>query len=325
MSACSPEPARHGTGAQVRDEGPGAPDRQRSRHHRIDVDETRQAFGHCLDHRSGERRGRGGAGLGGRQQQHRHAAARRHFEAAAGILGPFHRRHDEAVGLRHEGPRPPRLLAARHRVEDLEAFADMIGRDHAGADMLPRCGDAGIERVDVEIVPGDHVARHHRALVEVDMLAAIDDAPGIIEVDQQRLAIGAGGRLDNMDGGTGSAEMDLVAPWLEIVLRVSPAQLEHAWRRLRSCPRRARGGCAAVHPRQPRSPRRHGLDAGGDGIGEADRFEEPRAPPRGSSPCRGATAVGTGRLPCRVGLLLPRWGSPAPGVPARLAAAAPAR
>jgi hypothetical protein len=210
-------------------------------------------------------------------------------------------------------------------VEDLEAFADMIGRDHAGADMLPRCGDAGIERVDVEIVPGDHVARHHRALVEVDMLAAIDDAPGIIEVDQQRLAIGAGGRLDNMDGGTGSAEMDLVAPWLEIVLRVSPAQ------------RKPPGGaCDRVldEPAGDAQPsilanhaaaRRHGLDAGGDGIGEADRFEELErrrvdllhvAARQQLVPA----AFHAGSDCCFLGGDRPR-----PECPARLAAAAPAR
>ena len=42
---------------------------------------------------------------------------------------------------------------------------------------LLRARNAGIDRVDVEIMPGDHVARREGALEEMDMLAQVDDAP----------------------------------------------------------------------------------------------------------------------------------------------------
>ena len=92
--------------------------------------------------------------------------------------------------------------------------------------MLLRAGEAGIHRVDVEVVPGDHVARRERALEEMDVLAIVDDAAGVIEIDQQRFAVAAGLGLDDVDGGTRGAEIDLVARGLHVVLRVAAMQHE---------------------------------------------------------------------------------------------------
>ena len=61
-----------------------------------------------------------------------------------------------------------------------------------------------------------------RALIEMDVLAEIDDAAGVIEIGQQRFAIAAGSRLDDMDRRAGGAEMDLVAPWLQSCLGSRP-------------------------------------------------------------------------------------------------------
>ena len=60
----------------------------------------------------------------------------------------------------------------------------MLWRHHAGADMFRCARHAGIHGVDIEIMAADHVARRQRALIEMDMLALIDDARTIIEIDE---------------------------------------------------------------------------------------------------------------------------------------------
>ena len=70
-------------------------------------------------------------------------------------------------------------------MEDLQAFIDMCRVDHGRADMLLGAGKAGIHGVDVEVVAGDHVARGDGALVEVDVIAIVDDAAGVIEIDEK--------------------------------------------------------------------------------------------------------------------------------------------
>src|SRR5262249_29177030 len=129
---------------------------------------------------------------------------------------------------RYEGSGAPGRLAPGDLMEDVETLGDMVGRHHAGADMLGGRCDAGIERVDVEIASRDHVARHDRALKEMDVLAAVDDSSRIIKIDEKRLAVGPGRRLDDMDRRSGGAEMYLVAPGLEIVPGIAAAQREPA-------------------------------------------------------------------------------------------------
>ena len=113
--------AGHRAGAQVGDERPQPEDRRMPRHDGVDIDQPGQHLRDFLRQRPGQRRRRGGPGLAGRQQQHRHAAAHREFEVAAGVGGELHRRHDEAVGLRHERPRPPRRLRPGDGVQHREA------------------------------------------------------------------------------------------------------------------------------------------------------------------------------------------------------------
>ena len=176
--------ARHGAGSEIGDEGPRPPNGNGARLDCIHIGKPRETFGDGLRDGAGKGRGCGGARLSGGEQQNRHAAAHRHFEAAAGILGEFHRRNDEAVRLRDEWPGPPFLFSARDIVKDLETFGDMLWRHHAGADMFRCARHAGIHGVDIEIMAADHVARRQRALIEMDMLALIDDARTIIEIDE---------------------------------------------------------------------------------------------------------------------------------------------
>ena len=106
------------------------------------------------------------------------------------------------------------LLAAGDVMQHLQALRRHVRAHHAGADMLGRAGKAGIERVDIEIMAGEHVARHDRPLEEMDVVAAVDDAR---RSHRGRPAATRGScafrRLDDMDRRTRRAEMTLL-PWL---------------------------------------------------------------------------------------------------------------
>jgi hypothetical protein len=139
-------------------------------------------------------------------------------------------------------------------MQDLEALGDMLGRHHAGTDMFRGAGHAGIHGVDIEIMAGEHVARRDRALVEMDMLALVDDAGAVIEIDEDGIAIAA--RLDIVVLGIASIEHEIARADGERVLdeRLGQAQapmLIHEG---------ALGG--------------QDLDAGGDRLAEADLLEE---------------------------------------------------
>ena len=77
--------------------------------------------------------------------------------------------------------------------------------------MLLRRSDAGIKRVDVEIVPGDHVARRQAALEEMDMLAGVDNAARVIEIDKKRLAVSARVGFHNVNRRPRRSEIHLAA------------------------------------------------------------------------------------------------------------------
>jgi hypothetical protein len=159
-------------------------------------------------------------------------------------------------------------------MENLEAFGDMLGRHHAGADMLRRPRHAGIHGVDIEIVPCEHVARRDRALIEMDMLALIDDAGAVIEIDQHGIAVAAGLDIDDMDGRPRGPEIDLVAPGLHIVLAIAAIEHEIAGTfRKRVLDERARQAQAAMLAHDGALGCQD-LDAGGDSLAEADLLEE---------------------------------------------------
>ena len=220
--------AGHGTGAQVGDERPGAEDGGRAGLERVDVAQARQHLGHGLDDRARQGGGRGGTGLAGREQQHRHAAGDGDLEPAAGILGEAQGRDDEAAGEADERPGTPSGLAAGHQVEDLKPGIERVAAAETGADMLGGARDAGVERVEVELHGADHVARHQRALVEVDVVERVDDARGVVEVLQQQFAVLAGLEVDHVHGSAGRAVVDLAAPGLEVVAGVLAAKREAA-------------------------------------------------------------------------------------------------
>ena len=74
----------------------------------------------------------------------------------------------------------------------------------------------------------DHVAADDRALEEVDVLERVDQARGIVEVGKRRIAVVAGQRVDHVHGRTRGAEVDPLAPGLEVVLGKLAAEREAA-------------------------------------------------------------------------------------------------
>ena len=51
--------------------------------------------------------------------------------------------------------------------------------------MFLRRSNAGVQGVDIKIMPGDHVPRGDRALEKMDVLAQINNAARIIKIDQK--------------------------------------------------------------------------------------------------------------------------------------------
>ena len=106
------------------------------------------------------------------------------------------------------------------------------------------------------------------------MIAIVDDARGVIKIDQQRLAIAAGFRLDDEHGGTGGAEIDLVARRLHVVLGVAPVQDEipgaTGQRVLDQAARNAQPALG-IHEA---AARRHRFDAGRDRLAKPDGFQK---------------------------------------------------
>ena len=120
------------------------------------------------------------------------------------------------------------LLAACDRVEHLQRRRDVLAHGEGRADMFRRAHHAGIERVEVHIERVGNVARHHRPLEEMDVVEPVDDARGVVDVLQQRLAVFALLDVDQMDRGAGRAVMHALALDQHVVLRILAVQREIA-------------------------------------------------------------------------------------------------
>ena len=105
----------------------------------------------------------------------------------------------------------------------------MVRMHPAAADVLGRAHDRGVAGVEVHLERIGDIARHHRALEEMDVLHDIDDAADVVEVLDGRVAVAAV-RVDHVDGGAGGAEVGALAPGLEVVARILAGQHEVACR-----------------------------------------------------------------------------------------------
>jgi len=61
----------------------------------------------------------------------------------------------------------------------------MIWFHHGGADVFGRACEAGVQRVHIKIAWFNHVTGNHGTLKKVNVLAIVDDAGGVVQVDQQ--------------------------------------------------------------------------------------------------------------------------------------------
>ena len=140
--------------------------------------------------------------------------------------------------------------------------------------MLLRRSNAGIERVDVEVVPGDHVARREAALEEMNMLAGVDNAARVIEINKQRLAVGARFGLHDVNRRTRRSEINLVAGGLHVVLGIAAMEQEAPGAACQNIfGERPRDEHAAL-VRHGAAARRHRFDAAWNRLAKSNGFQK---------------------------------------------------
>ena len=138
--------------------------------------------------------------------------------------------------------------------------------------MLGRAGDGGIAGVEIHLVRVGHVARHHAALEEVDVLAGIDHARGVVQILQRRLAVLARVDIDHVHRRPGGAEIQLRTAQVHVVARVLAAERDVTrgdGERVLDQRTREVQPPVAVDP----APGGDCLDAGGNGLRQADVLE----------------------------------------------------
>ena len=158
-------------------------------------------------------------------------------------------------------------------MQHFEHFGDVIGMRHAGADMLRGANDAGIGRVDVEIARAWQLAADIGALEEMDIVAMIDDARAIIEIDNGRFTIFAGQRLNDVHSGASGAVINIFAPRIHVIARVLRIKREAAGSFgdgvFHQRTREAHATVRAHH----RADLGHVFNRGGNGVGKADLLQ----------------------------------------------------
>ena len=96
-------------------------------------------------------------------------------------------------------------------MQNVKSRGHGIGVKEAGADVLFGAGKAGIERVQIHIDVVDHIAAHHRALVEVDVIQIINQARRVIQVLRGGIAVIQRDRVNDMHSSPCCAEMHIAA------------------------------------------------------------------------------------------------------------------
>ncbi len=167
--------------------------------------------------------------------------------------------------------------------------------------------------------------QHDGALEEMDMLHRVDDAGDVVEILDRRFAIVAGDGIDDVHRRAGGAEIDPLAPGLHVVLRILAVQHEAAARPWRACPRPARAGKSSRPLSFSIAPGRGAdLDAGGDGVGEADLLQHVEGGVVDPQHILVAERLDSGRLPAPARPGADSGQGRGPQGPARLAPAAAA-
>ena len=237
---------------------------------RVDVDRAGQHLGDGLREAAGERRRAGGTRLARRKQQDRNAARHARLQATTGIEGEAERRHDEAAGHRDEGPGGERPLAAGDHVQHVDRGVHRLGRREGGADMLARPSDGGIAGVEVHLEGILEIAGHDGTLEEVDVVARVDEARDVVEVQKGRVAILAALQVQQMHGGAGGAEMHAPAAQVHVVAGIAAVQHQFAGNSGQHVLDQRPGEQQPARLRQPATDGGDRLHAARDRLGEAD-------------------------------------------------------
>ena len=139
--------------------------------------------------------------------------------------------------------------------------------------MLAGTGHARVERVEVHLQRVGDVARHHRALEEMDVVEPLDQPGRVVDVLEQQFAIFALLDVHHMDGGPGRPVVDPSALYEHVVAWVLTAKREVpggiADRRQHEVARKADSAIGVV----ARTGARQCFDAARDRVGEAHRLK----------------------------------------------------
>ena len=191
----------------------------------------------------------------------------------AAFLCEFHRRYDEAVGVRHEGPRPPCVLAAGDHVQQVHAAGHMRRVGKRRAHMLGRAGTAGIKRVDVHLVIVGDVAAHHDALEEVDVVEMLRQPRRVVEILRGGIAVFARLHVDDMHRRARRAVMHPRAREEKVVFFFAPVQRDVARRDGQHVLHQRAGEADAPVVAEDRAGTGQDLDARFRRVGKPDGFK----------------------------------------------------
>jgi hypothetical protein len=158
-------------------------------------------------------------------------------------------------------------------VQHLDRLVHVLGQDEAGAHVLGGAGDAGVAGVEVQIPRLDHVPGHHGALKEMDVVQLVDQARQVVEIGHGRLPVGPGLDVDNVDRRARGAEMDLLAPGLQVVARIEAVEHETPRGLGQGVLDQGPGKQQAAVVVEPPAGGGHQLDAGGYGVGQSDLLQ----------------------------------------------------
>ncbi len=128
--------------------------------------------------------------------------ARMHFTIVMQLSSQTSSRDDEAVGIAHERPRAPGLLATRHPVQQVEAALDMRRVTERGADMLRRARKDRHTRWISMSKLSTTSRQNHGPLEEVHIVEVMRDPGRVVQVLRGRVAILQRHRIDDMHRST---------------------------------------------------------------------------------------------------------------------------
>lgn len=129
-----------------------------------------------------------------------HARSDTFLHHQTGLGGEFHRWNDETVGVGHERPFAPFILAARNQMQQLHCRFDVARVGEGGTDVLLGARAAGVDGVEVHLQIVGNIAAHHRALHEVDIVQCVADPGGVMQILHGAITIVAAVDVDHMHG-----------------------------------------------------------------------------------------------------------------------------